>query len=267
MLNEKEKIIELKNVYVNYGNFEALKNINLEIKENENWVFLGANGSGKSTLIKLFSNDLYPNTSYNFKKLLFGKDRWDISELKKCFGIITNDLHYQFMERSPNVKIEDIISSGFYTSLGIFKNHSITDFEQKKANEVMDFLDISRIKSKRVCELSSGELRRSIIGRALVHEPKVFILDEPTDGLDIKAQNIFLITLRKLAKICSIILITHNVEEIIPEITHVGLIYNNTIYKQGKKEDILTSKNLSEIFDIDIDLAYENNRYFVRKIN
>lgn len=263
----EENIIELKNVYVNYGKFEALQNINLEIKPNENWVFLGANGSGKSTLIKLFSNDLYPNTSYEFKKLLFGKNRWDISELKKYFGIITNDLHYQFLERSPNVKIEDIVLSGFYSSLGVFKNHVTTDLELKKANEVMEFLDILRIKKKRVCELSSGELRRSIIGRALVHSPKVFILDEPTDGLDIKAQNSFLITLRKLAKDYSIMLITHNVEEIIPEITHVGLIYNNTIYKQGKKEDILTSKNLSEIFGIDIDLGFENNRYFIRKVN
>ena len=264
---EQKNIIELKNVYVNYGKFQALKNINLEIKPNENWVFLGANGSGKSTLIKLFSNDLYPNTSYDFKKLLFGKDRWDISELKKYFGIITNDLHYQFMEKSPNVTIEDIVLSGFYSALGVFKNHITTDKETKKAIEVMDFLDILRIKNKRVCELSSGELRRSIIGRALVHSPKVFILDEPTDGLDIKAQNNFLLTLKKLAKSYSILLITHNVEEIIPEITHVGLIYNNTIYKQGKKEDILTSENLSEIFDINIDLGFENNRYFIRKVN
>ena len=267
MSDKQAKIVELKNVYVNYGKFEALKNINLEIKKDENWVFLGANGSGKSTLIKLFSNDLYPNTSYDFKKLIFDKERWDISELKKYFGIITNDLHYQFMEKSPNVKIEDIVLSGFYSALGVFKNHITTEKERQKADEVMEFLDILRIKSKKVCELSSGELRRSIIGRALVHSPKVFILDEPTDGLDIKAQNSFLITLRKLAKDYSIILITHNVEEIIPEITHVGLIYNNTIYKQGRKEDILTSKNLSEIFDIDIDLGFENNRYFIKRVN
>ncbi len=266
-MDRQEKLVELKNVYVNYGKFEALKNINLEIKQNENWVFLGANGSGKSTLIKLFSNDLYPNTSYPFKKLLLGKDRWDISELKKFFGIITNDLHYQFMERSPNVTIEDIVLSGFYSALGVFKNHITTEIEHKKAEEVMNFLDILRIKNKKVCELSSGELRRSIIGRALVHSPKIFILDEPTDGLDIKAQYNFLLTIRKLAKDYSILLITHNVEEIIPEITHVGLIYNNTIYKQGKKEDILTSDNLSEIFGINIDLEIENQRYFIKKVN
>ena len=78
-----ETIIDFENIYANYGNFQALKNINLKIKSDENWAILGANGSGKSTLIKLLTNDLYPNTSYEFKKELFGKDRWNIFELKQ----------------------------------------------------------------------------------------------------------------------------------------------------------------------------------------
>jgi iron complex transport system ATP-binding protein len=128
-------------------------------------------------------------------------------------------------------------------------------------------LEIEDIKDKKVKEMSTGQLRRCIIGRALIHEPRVFILDEPTVGLDIKAQNSFIKLIQKLSRNSSIILVTHHIEEIFEEISHVALIHNNTIYKQGKKEDILNSENLSEIFEINIDLQKENNRYYIKSID
>ncbi|QKF81033.1 ABC transporter ATP-binding protein [Halarcobacter ebronensis] len=266
-MNENLKIIDFENIYVSYEITPVLENINLTINQGEHWAILGQNGSGKSTLIKLISNDLYPNTKYKFRKNLFGKERWSIFELKKNLGIITNDLHNYFEKHGNFLTAYEVVLSGYYSSIGIFKHQDFTNEQHERALEVLEFLEILEIKDKRVHQMSTGQLRRCVIGRALIHKPKAFILDEPTTGLDIKAQVSFLNIIRKLSKNSSIIIVTHHFEEIFPEIDNIALMYNKTIYKKGKKADILTSENISKIFDSKITLANENNRYYVKSIN
>jgi iron complex transport system ATP-binding protein len=269
MINNKNistPIIDFENITTGYETSPVLNAVNLTINANEHWVILGANGSGKSTLIKLISNDLYPNVKYPFKKEIFGKERWSIFELKKNLGIITNDLHNYFDMNGGFLSAYEVVLSGHFSSIGVFQHQDFTQEQHEKALEVLEFLEILHLKEKKVHQMSTGELRRCIIGRALVHEPKAFVLDEPTVGLDIKAQNSFIQLIRKLSKQASIILVTHHIEEIFEEVSHVALIYNNTIYKQGTKENILTSKNLSHIFDINIDLQKEKNRYYIKSI-
>lgn len=259
-------IINFENIHVSYEISPILREINLKINENEHWVILGANGSGKSTLIKLISNDIYPNTKYSFKKEIFGKDRWSIFDLKKNIGIISNDLHNYFEKHGNFLSAYEVILSGYFSSIGVFTHQDFSNEQHQRAIEVLDFLEISHIKDKKVHQMSTGQLRRCIIGRALIHRPKAFVLDEPTVGLDIKAQNSFIQLIRKLSKEASIILVTHHVEEIFSEISHVALIHNQTIYKQGLKKNLLNSKNLSEVFDINIELENKNNRYFIKSI-
>lgn len=270
MVEEKsifENIIDFENIYINYeASQSALENVNLKINTNENWVILGANGSGKSTLIKLISNDLYPNTNYVFKKKVFGEERWDIFELKKNLGIITNDLHNIFSTQGRYATAYEVVLSGYYSSIKIFGHQTYTEEQHERVMEVLEFLEILDIKDKKVHQMSTGQLRRCVIGRALIHDPKAFILDEPTVGLDIKAQNSFIKLIQKLSEKASIILVTHHIEEIFPEITHVALMHNRTVFKKGKKEEILNSENLSEIFDLEIDLQNENERYYIKSI-
>ncbi|APW64990.1 MULTISPECIES: ABC transporter ATP-binding protein [Arcobacteraceae] len=263
-MKEKTTILNFENIYVSYEVTPILEKINLQIKEGEHWTILGSNGSGKSTLIKLISNDLYPNTKYPFKKEVFGKDRWSIFDLKKNLGIISNDLHNYFEKHGSFLSAYEVILSGYFSTIGVFKHQDFTIEQHKKALEVLDFLEIPQIKDKKVHQMSTGQLRRCIIGRALIHEPKAFILDEPTVGLDIKAQNSFIKFIRKLSSTASIILVTHHIEEIFPEVSHIALMYNRTIFKQGEKKDILTSKNLSEIFEVDIKLEEENQKYYIK---
>lgn len=265
--NSCKTIINFKNIYAGYEQTPVLKDVNLEIKLGEHWAILGANGGGKSTLIKLISNDLYPSPKFPFTKEVFGKDRWSIFELKKNLGIITNDLHNYFGVHGSFLSAYEVVLSGYHSSIGVFKHQDFTKQQHEKVAEVLEFLEISDIKEKKVSQMSTGQLRRCIIGRAMVHEPKAFILDEPTVGLDIKAQHSFIKFIQKLSKKASIILVTHHIEEIFSEITHTALISQNTIYKQGKKDDILTSENLSQIFDIDIDLQKQNSRYYIKSIN
>lgn len=260
------EIINFERINVAYEDENVLHDINLCIKEGEHTVILGANGSGKSTLLKLFSNDLYPRFSETMKKEVFGKSVWDIWELKKHLGIITNDLHYQFSERAPNLNAFEVILSGFYSSFHIYEHQEFSPLHVKKVEEVLDFLEICHLRHKRISEMSTGQLRKCIIGRALVHEPKAMILDEPTVGLDIKAQLNFIETIRKIAKKRTIILVTHHLEEIFEEISHVILIKEGRIFAQGDKKTLLNDKNLSRVFDLPLHVKCEKERYFVQSV-
>jgi len=258
------EIIHFEHVNVAYDEHDVLHDINLSIKEGQHTVILGGNGSGKSTLLKLFSNDLYPRFSETTTKEVFGKKVWDIWELKKHLGIITNDLHYQFSERAPNLNAFEVILSGFYSSFHIYEHQEFSPLHVKKVEEVLDFLAIRHLRDKRISEMSTGELRKCIIARSLVHEPKAMILDEPTVGLDIKAQLNFIEMIRKIAAHRTIILVTHHLEEIFEEVSHVVLIKEGRILAQGKKEELLSDTLLSKVFDLPLHVKCEKGRYFVQ---
>ena len=257
-------IIDFENVNIGYDyRYLVLKEINLKIKEQENWVILGANGSGKSTLLKLLSNDLYPNTHYKYKKKIFGQEKWDIFELKKQLGIVSNEIQNDFFYNAKFASAYEIVRSGFYSSLGKKNHHNYSNEENLRTDEIFDFLDINELKEKKSSQMSTGELRKCLIARALIHKPKALLLDEPTTGLDIKAQRSFLKLIKKLTSSMSIIIITHHIEEIIEEITHVALIAESRIYLQGKKDDIISSKNISKVFDLDITIEKKGDKYFI----
>ncbi len=259
-------IIDFENINVGYDENIILKNVTLKIKEKEHWAILGANGSGKSTLMKLIQSEIHPRKTNPYKKEILGKSTYSIFELKKDLGIITNDLHNYFATHGNFLSGYITVLSGHYSSIGVFKHQDFTQEQHEKAKQTMKFLEIEHLADKYVEEMSTGELRKCIVARALIHDPKAFVLDEPTVGLDIKAQINFIKMLKKLSSQASIILVTHHLEEIFEEIGNIALIYNNTIYKSGKKEEILTNDNLSEIFDTKLSIAQKNGRYFVEEI-
>ncbi len=259
-------IIEFENIDVGYDEKVVLKDINLKIKSGEHFAILGANGSGKSTLMKLIQSQIHPRHTKKFKKEIFGKSIYSIFDLKKELGVITNDLHNYFEKEAGYLTGFEVVLSGFYSSIGVFTHQDFTKKQIQKAIEVMNFLEIIDLKNKKVSSMSTGQLRKCIVARALIHDPKAFVLDEPTVGLDIKAQINFIKLLQKISLKSTIILVTHHLEEIFPEIKNVALIYNNTIFKIGKKEDILNSENLSTIFDIKIEVKQKNKRYYIETV-
>ncbi|MDD3342538.1 MAG: ATP-binding cassette domain-containing protein [Sulfurospirillaceae bacterium] len=261
------KIVEFEHVNVAYEEENVLKDISLAIKEGEHTAIIGANGSGKSTLIKLFSNDLYPRFSLDMVKEVFGKKVWDIWELKKHLGIITNELHYEFTQRAGFLNAFEVTLSGFYSSFHIYEHQEFSPLHVNKVNEVLSFLEIEHLRHKRISEMSTGEIRKCIIARALVHNPKAMILDEPTVGLDIKAQINFVSMMQKLSTQTTIILITHHLEEIFEEIQTVVMIKSGEIYQRGKKEDLLNDTQLSYLFDIPLHVSCDKGRYSIANIN
>jgi iron complex transport system ATP-binding protein len=250
---------------VGYDENIILKDVNLTIKEGENWAILGANGSGKSTLMKLIQSEIHPRYDENSTKELFGQKRYSLFELRHKLGVISNDLHNYFQFKLPFLTGYEVVQSGFYSTFGIFKHQDFTSEQHKKVEESLDFLEISYLRDKRLDTMSTGELRRCIIARALIHNPKAFMLDEPTVGLDIKAQIKFIKILQKLSKQSSIILVTHHIEEIFEEISKVALVYNGTIYKTGLKEEILNDEDLSTIFQANLKINQNNHRYYIQE--
>ena len=192
-------IIDFENINVGYDSKIILKDITLKIKEKEHWAILGANGSGKSTLMKLIQSEIHPRKTNPYKKEILGKATYSIFELKKDLGIITNDLHNYFATHGNFLTGYITVLSGHYSSIGVFKHQDFTPEQHEKAKQTMKFLEIEHLTDKYVEEMSTGELRKCIGARALIHEPKAFVLDEPTVGLDIKAQINFIKMLKKLS--------------------------------------------------------------------
>lgn len=260
-------IVNFNHVNVAYEDENVLKDIHLCIEQGEHTAILGANGSGKSTLIKLFSNDLYPRYSEDMTKEVFGQKVWDIWELKKHLGIITNELHYEFIQRAGFLNAFEVTLSGFYSTFHLYEHQSFSPLHVNKVNEVLNFLEIEHLRHKKIAHMSTGEIRKCIIARALVHEPKAMILDEPTVGLDIKAQINFVKLMRKLSTQTTIILITHHLEEIFEEIQKVVMIKKGEIYQHGDKEQLLSDEHLSHLFDLPLHVNCEQGRYIIAKVN
>jgi len=255
-------IIELKNATVIKENFTLLDSISLSIDNGEHTAIIGPNGSGKTTLLKLFTKDYYPFYTNKSYVKLFGKSNWDLFELRSKIGIVSDNLKASYNLNCTGI---ETILSGFFGSIGIYSTHKINETMKNKSNEIMDFLNISQLSDKTLSQMSSGEFNRFLVGRALVNDPDVLVLDEPTANLDIKSTYVFLSYISKIAKHGkTIIMVTHHIYDIIPEINRVIMLKNGKIFKDGKKKDILNSINISALFDFKIEIIKNNGHYNIK---
>jgi len=258
--NNSPFLLELKNVTVIRCGKKILDSVSISIEEGEHVAIIGPNGSGKSSLIKTFTKEYHPLASTDELVLkIMGKDIWNVFELRKLLGIVSGDLQQTYCRQ---INVLDVILSGFFSSIGIYYNHNVTPEMETRAREILEFLEISHLENRLICELSTGEARRILIGRALVHDPCALILDEPANSLDLKALHSFRECIRKIANSGkSVILVTHNLQDIIPEINRVVLIREGKIFRDGEKRDILTDANLSELFYLPVRVLEKGGFY------
>lgn len=254
---EKKYFLKLNKVTVLRDNKKILNDISLQIDQHEHVVILGPNGSGKSTLLKIIAGDLRPLHHNACPVSLFGSENWTLFELRKKIGFVSNELQSIYQREITGC---EAILSGFFGSIGLFD--SCTKKQLQKAREIGRFLEITHLFDRSIENMSSGEARRFLIARALVHDPKILIFDEPTNSLDIKAQSLVLETMRKLARHkYTIVLVTHNVQEIIPEIERGILLKAGRIFSDGEKAKVLTPKNISRLFDKKLELSVKKGFY------
>lgn len=247
--------LELHNVNVARGERIVLQNINLTIRAGEHVAILGPNGCGKSTLIQTMNCQLYPLVQPGMKVSIFGRERWDVNELRKHFGIVTTSLPGG---RTATTNGLDAVLAGFFSASSLWPNLHVTDEMRARAIEALERLDAMRLANQLVGEMSAGETRRILIARALVHRPQQLLFDEPSNALDLAAQRELRDTMRRLANEgTGLVLVTHHLGDIPPEIDRIILMKQGQILADGPREELLTEPCLSELFSTQVRIGHD----------
>ncbi|MDC1038725.1 ATP-binding cassette domain-containing protein [Candidatus Thioglobus sp.] len=252
-------IIDFQNITVFQGRNKVLEDFSLTIDESQSTVILGPNGSGKTTLLKLLNRELYIVEDKASSLKIFEKDRWNVDELRSNLGVVSQHLQYGYSNSAIGLYV---VLSGFYSSDGIWQHQEFDDSRLDRAKEVMDLLAISNLKDREFSTMSTGEQRKFLLARSLVNDPAVLVFDEPTSGLDMSTCFQYLEIIRELISMGKkVILVTHHIHEIPPEMTRVILLKEGRVIEDGDKDQILTNTNLTNLFDWPIKVIKENGYY------
>ena len=244
--------LHLEHVYVARGAAVVLHDVNLSIERGEHIAILGPNGCGKSTLIKTMTCECYPLARQETRVDIFGRPRWDLTELKKRLGVVSAELPGKPILHTTGFSA---ILTGFFSSSTIWPNLVVTHEMRGRAEEVLAQVDAVELRDKLVGEMSAGQQRRIMIGRALVGSGDMLLLDEPSNALDLAAQRDLRMLLRRLAQQgTGIILITHHIGDILPEIDRVLMMRDGRIVADGAKEALLAPAQLSELFETEVEV-------------
>ncbi|GGA58105.1 molybdenum ABC transporter ATP-binding protein [Edaphobacter acidisoli] len=255
--------LELSHVHVARGENVVLHDINLSVNTGEHIAILGPNGCGKSTLIKTITCECYPLVSEEgepqTKVSIFGRERWDLTELKKRLGVVSAELPGRHTLTTTG---RDAVLTGFFSSSTLWPNLTVTDEMRARAEEVLQQIDAVPLADKVVGEMSAGQQRRIMIGRALVASSQMLLLDEPSNALDLAAQADLRGLLRKLAQQgTGILLITHHIADIPPEIDRILMMKDGRIIADGPKSELLTAARLSELFKTEVEITQRSGFY------
>jgi iron complex transport system ATP-binding protein len=246
-------LLALHRVTVIRGERPALNDISLCIEAGEHVCILGPNGCGKSTLIKTITRECYPLANEQASMSILGRERWNIFELRSLLGIVSPDL---LASCTTDATCRDVVLSGFFSSTRIFPHYAPSPELLEKTNAALARLGIAHLAGRPVAQISSGEAKRTLIARALVHSPRTLLFDEPSNTLDLAAQMQLREAMRQLAQSgLGILLVTHHVAEIIPEIARVVLLREGRILADGPKEEILTAERLTDLFGVPVQLV------------
>jgi iron complex transport system ATP-binding protein len=256
---ENIPIIDIRKATVYRGRTRVFDDLSLSIPIGCNTAILGPNGAGKSTLLRLLSQELFPVKAEGSYVKLWGKERWNVKELRKYLGIVSHDMQATY---KPWVTGEEVVLSGYHASIGLWPHLAFDHDQRMRAAEVMEELDIAGLQHRRLEAMSTGEQRRFLLARALVHDPDVLVLDEPISGLDLKACFQYISTVRRLIGVGkTIILVTHHVHEVPPEIDRLILLQNGRVLDDGPKAALMTGPMLSRLFETPIDVIEANGFY------
>jgi len=248
-------LIEIRNATIWRGTTCVFEKLSLTIEQHERVAILGPNGSGKTTLLKTINRELYPVVAADSAVRILGHDDWNVWDLRRHIGIVSHDLHQRY---TPTTTALEVVISGFHSSIGVHGTlaQRISANEVNKAQAILELLGIDALANTALRSMSTGQQRRCLLGRALVHEPQTLILDEPTEGLDFAASFDYLDRIRRLARDGrNILIVTHHLNEIPPEIDRIILLQAGKVVADGPKSVVLTSEKLSSVYETAIRVA------------
>ncbi|HCS37883.1 MAG TPA: ABC transporter [Sphaerochaeta sp.] len=254
-----DPIISLKNITVRRAGRPILDSVSLDIFAGEHVAIIGANGAGKSTLVQVMSEEVHPIWSPDSQRILFGQDRWKVLELRKRMGIVSAALQFLCTTSYP---VRHIVLSGFFSSIGLDFHHQVTANMVEAANRYLGEQGVLHLAEKSMRTLSSGEARRVLLARAMVHDPEVMLLDEAVSNLDLPAKRSYRDALESFARAGrTVILVTHDLSEIIGEIGRVVVLKQGQILADGPKREILDEELLSDAYGTRVFLSEREGRF------
>jgi iron complex transport system ATP-binding protein len=264
-------VLELTDATLIRGGTRVLEALSLRIDAGEHTAILGPNGAGKSSLIRMLTLEDRPLAAIDRPPpmRLFGQAVWDVMDLRARLGIVTGDLDADFGRWTTRGRVSglDAAVSGLLGSEGIFSHHEVTDAMREQGRAALTRVEALHLAGKLLSQMSAGERRRVLIARALITQPDALLLDEPTTGLDFVARHRFMESVRRLAQDgTTVILVTHHVDEIIPEIRRVVLLRQGRVAFDGTPEEALTRAHLSDVYGGDVDVERSGSYFFMRNI-
>lgn len=247
-------LIELDRATACRGLVPVLHELSLRLEDGRHTAILGPNGCGKSTFVKLITRELYAVAREGAPPVrVLGRDRWDVFELRAQLGLVAPDLQRDLL-RAPGMTADQAVLSGFFAGQRV-PERGVAAVLRERTREALAECDAAHLAERPIEELSTGETRRVLIARAIAHRPRALLLDEPTTGLDIAARTHFLALLRRLARHgTTLLLVTHHVEEIVPDIERVILLRAGGVFADGTPDDVLTTANLSALYGLPLDV-------------
>ncbi|MGC2211805.1 MAG: ABC transporter ATP-binding protein, partial [Silvibacterium sp.] len=244
------QFLHMQNVSVARGDAVVLHDVNLKIRTGEHVAILGPNGCGKSTLIKTITCECYPIVAPETRIHLLGRERWDVSQLRQHLGVVETNLPG---ERTGVTRGIDAVVAGFFSASTLWPNLHIAPEMRVRAHEALERMQAAHLEQKLVGQMSAGEQRRIMIARALVHQPEMLLLDEPSNALDIAAQRELREALRRVAQQgTGIIMVTHHLADILPEIERVIMMRDGRVAADGAKEELIQAEKLSSLFGTNV---------------
>tara|TARA_Y100001968_G_scaffold232250_1_gene215044 strand:+ start:409 stop:1200 length:792 start_codon:yes stop_codon:yes gene_type:complete len=254
---------ECQSVEVWDHDHRIFENLTLKLNKNQYTMILGPNGAGKSAIVGLINRTLYPIFKNESFLKLFGKNNINIWDLRTKIGVITSEIEARFHKEEV---VFDLVRTGLYNSLSMKQHKDINDNDLIKVNKVLEQSYLKDIKDYKFKILSDGQKRRVMIARALINDPEILVLDEPTSRLDIKSKLILLESLTNFSKKGTTILhITHDTDLVSEIVDRVILVKSGTIIGDGSPNIIMTSKNLSKLYDLDLKVEKIKGKWLLRQ--
>ncbi len=254
-------IVDIRNATVYRGDTRVFDRLSLTVAAGEHTAILGPNGAGKSTLLKLLSREIYPVAADDSHVRLFGAERGSVWDLRAHLGIVSADQQRDYSAAALGLHV---VLSGLYASVGVWQHQQYEPAQIERGRALLAQLGIAALAERPFGTLSTGEQRRCLLARALINDPDTLVLDEPTSGLDLKACFQYLELVRRLmhgGK--TVLLVTHHVHEIPPEIVRVVLLKGGRIVADGPKREVLNDASLQDVFEVALQLVERDGFYQV----
>ena len=249
--------LDVKNTTAYKNDYKVIKNLSIKLFDKERIIILGPNGAGKSAIVDLINRNIYPIVKKDSYFRIFNNELIDIWKVRKYISTVNNEIKLRI---NKHLKVRDILLSGLYGKFCKINNPKLEDLI--KVKELIEKMLLNDIADKKFGYLSDGEKQISIIARAIINNPKVLILDEPSVNIDLKSRIFLIKKIQDLSQLgISILCITHDISLITKDYNRVIFLKDREIIRDGKPSELMTNKNINQLFDIDIKLIENSNSW------